>query len=104
MEKLTNRQGRILKHYRSIAAKDGKFYGSHEWIAKEVSTKEVSISVITVRRANDRFRDLGLLRWVSGFGNYMNNQNKKIRGTANQYRLMEGIGGNEDRQMNNYEP
>ena len=93
MEKLTNRQGRILKHYRSIAAKDGKFYGSHQWIAKEVSTKEVNISVMTVRRANERLRDLGLLRWVSGFGNY---KNRKIRGSANQYHLMEGIGTNED--------
>jgi len=99
MEKLTNRQGRILKHYRSIAAKDGKFYGSHQWIAKEVSTKEVNISVMTVRRANERLRDLGLLRWVSGFGNYEHNKNKKnkpIRGSANQYQLMESIEGAED--------
>ena len=89
-EKLTNSQKAVLKHYRAIA-EDGKFYGALTWIAKEVG-----ISVMTVRRANDRLRELGLLRWVSGFGNY---KNKKIRGTANQYRLMEGIGANEDRQQ-----
>ena len=93
--KLTDSQKAVLKHYRAIA-EDGKFFGSHKWIAKEVG-----VSVVTVKRANERLRDLGLLRWVSGFGNY---KNKKIRGTANQYRLMESIGGDEDRQMNNYEP
>ena len=92
-DKLTNSQQAVLTHYRAIA-EGGKFYGSLAWIAKEVG-----ISVMTVRRANERLRELGLLRWVSGFGNY---KNKKIRGTANQYRLMESIGGDEDRQMNNY--
>src|SRR5437667_2464675 len=95
---LTNREERILKFYRSIA-KDGKFYGSHKWLAEKMSTPELDIPVIAVRRANDRFRDLGLLRWVSGFGNYKNNQNKKnkqIRGAANQYQLMENIEGAED--------
>ncbi len=88
MEELTNSQERILTHYRAIA-EDGKFYGSHKWIAKEVG-----VSVVTVKRANERLRDLGLLRWVSGFGNY---KNKKIRGTANQYHLVEGIEIAEDR-------
>ena len=77
-DKLTNSQKAVLKHYRAIAD-DGKFFGSHKWIAKEVG-----VSVVTVKRANERLRELGLLRWVSGFGNY---KNKKIRGTANQYRL-----------------
>ena len=86
-EKLTNSQKAVLKHYRAIAD-DGKFFGSHKWIAKEVG-----VSVVTVKRANERLRDLGLLRWVSGFGNY---KNKKIRGTANQYHLMESIGTAED--------
>ena len=94
-DSLTNSQKAVLKHYRAIA-EGGKFYGSLTWIAKEVG-----ISVMTVRRANERLHELGLLRWVSGFGNY---KNKKIRGTANQYRIMESIGGDEDRQMNNYEP
>ncbi len=93
--KLTDSQKAILKHYRAIAD-DGKFFGSHKWIAKEVG-----VSVVTVKRANERLRELGLLRWVSGFGNH---KNKKIRGTANQYRLMESIGGAEDRQMSHYEP
>jgi len=87
-DSLTNSQKAVLKHYRAIAAKDGKFYGSHKWIAKEVK-----VGVITVRRANERLRELGLLRWVSGFGNY---KNKKIRGAANQYQLMESIEGAED--------
>ena len=87
-EKLTNSQKAVLKHYRAIAD-DGKFFGSHKWIAKEVG-----VSVVTVKRANERLRELGLLRWVSGFGNY---KNKKIRGTANQYRLAEDIGVAEDR-------
>ena len=88
--KLTNSQKAVLKHYRAIA-EDGKFFGSY---------KEVGVSVVTVKRANERFRKLGLLRWVSGFGNY---KNKKIRGTANQYHLVEGIGGDEDRAMSHYE-
>ena len=87
-EKLTNSQKAVLKHYRAIAD-DGKFFGSHKWIAKEVG-----VSVVTVKRANERLRELGLLRWVSGFGNY---KNKKIRGTANQYHLAEDIGSAEDR-------
>jgi len=84
---LTDSQKAILKHYRAIA-EDGHFFGSHKWIAKEVG-----VSVVTVKRANERLRELGLLRWVSGFGNY---KNTKIRGSANQYHLMEGIGTNED--------
>ena len=87
-DSLTNSQKAVLKHYRAIA-EGGKFYGSLTWIAKEVG-----ISVMTVRRANERLHELGLLRWVSGFGNY---KNKKIRGTANQYRLAEDIGVAEDR-------
>ena len=92
--KLTDSQKAILKHYRAIAD-DGKFFGSHKWIAKEVG-----VSVVTVKRANERLRELRLLRWVSGFGNYK----RRMRGTANQYHLVESIGGDEDRQMNNYEP
>ena len=80
-DKLTNSQKAVLKHYRAIAD-DGKFFGSHKWIAKEVG-----VSVVTVKRANERLRELGLLRWVSGFGNY---KNTKIRGSANQYHLVEG--------------
>ena len=87
-DSLTDSQERILTHYRAIA-EDGKFFGSHKWIAKEVK-----VSVVTVKRANERLRDLGLLRWVSGFGNY---KNTKIRGTANQYHLAEDIGIAEDR-------
>ena len=80
-DSLTNSQKAVLKHYRAIA-EGGKFYGSHKWIAKDVG-----VSVVTVKRANERLRDLGLLRWVSGFGNY---KNRKIRGSANQYHLVEG--------------
>ena len=58
--KLTKSAKTLLRFYRSLG--QAQFYRSLDRIASESG-----LTKITVRRANERLRDLGLLAWKQGF-------------------------------------
>jgi hypothetical protein len=85
---LTPSEARILDLYLRIA-EDGKFCASRKTIAEKLglevwegadSERGPAGDNRTVRRANAKFRDLGILSWVSGNG-------RPPLGQANQYTL-----------------
>ena len=85
---LTPSEARILDLYLRIA-EDGKFCASRKPIAEKLglevwegadSERGPAGDNRTVRRANAKFRDLGILSWVSGNG-------RPPVGQANQYTL-----------------
>jgi hypothetical protein len=83
---LTPSESRILDYYLRVKDEDGKFCASCKTIAEKLGLeiwdgtdpeRGPAGDSRTVRRANAKFRDLGVLSWVSGNG----------RPQANQYTL-----------------
>ena len=63
-ERLTLAETRILTLYADLADREGRFSRSRFTIGKDASCSEK-----TVRRANRKFRDIGILSWIAGHGN-----------------------------------
>lgn len=84
MNRVTKSELRILRFYRAFRSE--RFCCSIKTIADacDVGTK-------TVQRANERFREMGILAWVSGNSA---SWRPDSRGQANKYRLkLSGIEG-----------
>jgi hypothetical protein len=62
--RLTPAETRILTLYADLADREGRFSRSRFTIGKDASCSEK-----TVRRANRKFRDMGILSWIAGHGN-----------------------------------
>jgi hypothetical protein len=94
--KLTPAEIRILRYYKSIGKVDRerggglRFCRSLKTIAAETGCTG-QFADKTVRRANEHFRSLGILTWISGNSA---SWRPDSRGQANQYRLvLSGING-----------
>ncbi len=73
---LTSSDKKILQYYLGL---DSQFFRSLIRIAHETG-----VSIKTVQRANQKLRDMGVLRWISGNGD---RQTKGVRAQVNAYSL-----------------
>ena len=62
--RLTPTELRIVTIYADLADREGRFSRSRFTIGRDAICSEK-----TVRRANRKFRDMGILSWIAGHGN-----------------------------------